>query len=193
MSPAKRKPEGQDPGFIQFDETPAPQADPAVSALLSQRERVQREARLPKKAREKKIRERERMQARAEGHTCYDIPPELRAWVKSLGEELGVPASQIAALALLRFARDYQEGQVDLSSYKTPSRSPRFDWNLNLRPEEFGVGPGKQKQVTLSHATTPPFEPVRGCDPSKNSAGGGMDHTNPLQRYAKEYRHDATP
>jgi len=143
MSPAKRRSEESEQGFVQFDEALTPPRDPAVDALLHQRERVQGEARLPRKARGKKIRERERMQARKEGHTCYDIPPELRAWVKQVAEAQHIPASQVAALALLRFAKDYQAGQIDLAPYKVESHSPRFEWNLDLKLEDFGVGQGK--------------------------------------------------
>lgn len=149
MSPAKRdsakRKDGGEPGdrLVPFDEVSKLVSDPAVAALLEQRERAQREARMPRRAREKKIRERERMAARREGHTCYDIPPELRGWVKSLSEELGIPASQIATLALLRFAKEWQAGSVDLRPYKTPSKSPRYEWNLALKVEEFGVKKGR--------------------------------------------------
>ena len=83
------------------------------------------------------------LQARKEGHTCDDIPPELRAWVKQVAEAQHVPASQVAALALLRLAKEWQAGQIDLTPYKVESHSPRFEWNLALKLEDFGVGQGK--------------------------------------------------
>lgn len=75
-------------------------------------------------------RERAKIQARRELRVTYDLPPELRARIKDLGEELRIPASQLVTLALLRFLRDLEKGDVPLSRYKQPSRSPRYDWNL---------------------------------------------------------------
>ena len=115
-------------------------ADPAVQALIEEGSRQRYEAHLSRRERDHIIKERSRMRARREQHTCYDIPPELRLHIKELAEKEGVPASQIAALALMRFASDWQNGKVDLSLYKTPSRSPKFDWNLALDVTDFGIG-----------------------------------------------------
>jgi hypothetical protein len=137
MSPARRKPttEGK---LIDF-ENPLARTDPSVRSLIEQEERVKSEARLSKREREKLIKERRRIRERREQHTCYDIPPELRKYIKSLAEEMRIPASQIAALALLRFVRDWENGEIDFAHYKSPSRSPKYDWNLILDPDEFGL------------------------------------------------------
>ncbi|NPV87773.1 MAG: hypothetical protein HPY45_17375 [Anaerolineae bacterium] len=137
MSPARRKPAEGD-NLIDFDPA-ALRADPAVRALIGQEERLKQEARLSRRQREKVIKERRKIRERREQHTCYDIPPQLRQYIKTLAEELRLPASQIAALALLRFARDWQAGTIDLAPYKRPSRSPKYDWNLELDPAEWGV------------------------------------------------------
>ena len=132
MSPARRKsPEDDDGSFVDFGQT-AQMADPAVSALLNQSERRRADAHLPKKAQEKKLKERQKTQRRSPGHTTYDIPVALRKRIAEMAEREGLPASQIAALALLRIVADLESGALDLGAYKVASRSPRFDFILNL-------------------------------------------------------------
>jgi hypothetical protein len=77
-------------------------------------------------------RERARIQARREQRVTYDLPPVLRQRVQALSEELRIPASQLAALALGRFLNEFASGGVDLGAYKQPSLSPRYEWNLKL-------------------------------------------------------------
>lgn len=109
--------------------------DPAVADLLAGMEQKQAEAMLPRKQRERKARERAKIQARRDQRATYDLPPALRERIKELAEELRLPASQLVTLALARFLGEYAEGRIDLSAYKRPSRSPRYDWNLEF-PEE---------------------------------------------------------
>ncbi len=75
-------------------------------------------------------REKEKIRARREQRVTYDLPPDLRARIKDLANEQRLPASQLVTLALLRFLRDYEKGDIQLGRYKQPSRSPRYDWNL---------------------------------------------------------------
>jgi|GEM_PF-2393002 len=77
-------------------------------------------------------RERERMQARRARRVTYDLPPDLRERLNQLSSELRIPASQLAALAILRFLSDWETDNIDLPQYKRPSLSPRYDWNLEL-------------------------------------------------------------
>ena len=109
--------------------------DPAVADLLAGMEKRQVEASLPRRERERLVKERIKIQARKEQRATYDLPPVIRESVRQLSEELRIPASQLVALALIRFLRDYQNESVDLGQYKQPSRSPRYDWNLNLNKE----------------------------------------------------------
>ncbi len=53
VSPAKRRPDNPNTGFVQFEEEIKPRSDPVVEAILTRRERVQEESRLPKKERTK--------------------------------------------------------------------------------------------------------------------------------------------
>lgn len=143
MSPARRNiPPQSSPNFVDFGQE-LTQSDPAVNLLLQRTEQRHQEARLSPKERERKKKEREKIRARRPFHTTYDIPVELRERIKELAEAHGVPASQIATLGLLRFVEDLARGRVDLTPYKTPSRSPRYDFNLVLPLEEFPATFGK--------------------------------------------------
>jgi hypothetical protein len=123
-----------------------PILDPAVANLLSDMEQKQAEAQLPRREREKKVRERAKIQARRDQRATYDLPPGLRSRIKDMSEEERLPASQIVTLALVRLLSDLESGRVRLSDFKQPSRSPRYDWNLVL-PEEW-VGKRKKKGST---------------------------------------------
>ena len=109
--------------------------DPAVADLLSGMQQRQAESQLPRKERERLGKERAKIQSRREQRATYDLPPSLREEIMALSEELRIPASQLVTLALARFLRDYQNGMIDLGTYKQPSRSPRYDWNL-VFPDE---------------------------------------------------------
>lgn len=80
----------------------------------------------------KKTREQAKIRARKELRVTYDLPPALRQRMKSLAETESLRASQLVTLALLRFLKDYEAGEVGLSRYKVSSRSPRYDWVLRL-------------------------------------------------------------
>jgi hypothetical protein len=68
---------------------------------------------------------------------------ELRQEIKQLAKEQRIPASQVVTLALARFLREYASGEVDLNAYKRPSRSPRYDWALEIPSALF---PNKKKK-----------------------------------------------
>jgi len=80
----------------------------------------------------KQEREKAKIRARREQRVTYDLPPLLRQRIRAMAEEQGLPASQLVTLALLRFLKQFEAGEVDLSRYKLPSRSPRYDWNLSF-------------------------------------------------------------
>ena len=109
--------------------------DPVVADLLSGMQQRQVENQLPRKERERLSRERAKIQSRREQRATYDLPPSLREDIRELAEELHLPASQLVTLALARFMKDYHESLIDLSKFKQPSRSPRYEWNL-IFPED---------------------------------------------------------
>ncbi len=118
--------------------------DPAVADLLKGMQQKQTESQLPRREREKLSRERAKIQSRRDQRATYDLPPTIREGLRLLAEDLRLPASQLATLALARFLIDYQNGSIDLGQYKQPSRSPRYDWNL-VFPEEI-VFAGRKKK-----------------------------------------------
>ena len=123
--------------------------DPSVADLLKDMEQKQAEQQMPRKDREKRARERTKIQARRERRVTYDLPPLLRQRIEELAKKERIPASQVVALALARFLQDLTNGRVEISPYKQPSRSPRYDWNLVL-PEELlpeAPPPPKRKKV----------------------------------------------
>lgn len=112
-----------------------PVLDPAVADLLAGMEQRQHEAQLPRKVREKKARERARNQARREQRATYDLPPVVRNSIKELAEKHNLPISQLVTLALIRFMNDYQDQLIDLDQYKVSTKSPKYDWVLELNGE----------------------------------------------------------
>ena len=119
--------------------------DPAVADLLQGMQQRQAEAQMPKRERERLARERAKIQARRDQRATYDLPPAIREGIRVLAEELHLPASQLATLALARFLIDYQNGLVELAQYKQPSRSPRYDWNL-IFPDELIMTLARKKK-----------------------------------------------
>ena len=119
--------------------------DPAVADLLQGMQQRQTEAQMPKRERERLARERAKIQARRDQRATYDLPPAIREGIRVLAEELHLPASQLATLALARFLIDYQNGSVELAQYKQPSRSPRYDWNL-IFPDELIMTLARKKK-----------------------------------------------
>jgi|GEM_PF-793598 len=111
--------------------------DPAVADLLAGMEEKQAESHLPRRIREKKARERAKIRARRDHRVTYDLPPQLKQSVMELADKLSLPASQLATLALLRFLQDYKNNNIDLSKFKKPSSSPRYDWKLIFPKEWF--------------------------------------------------------
>jgi hypothetical protein len=109
--------------------------DPAVADLLAGMEQKQAQAQLPRRERLRKSREQAKIMARRELRATYDLPPNLRQRIRTLAETERVPASQLVTLALARFLGEYEDGDIDLSIFKQPSRSPRYDWNL-VFPED---------------------------------------------------------
>ena len=117
--------------FVDFDPENV-EADPAVEALLNRGERRQAEARLSRKERDKKMRERKKMQARLKGRATYDLPASLKERIAAIAEGHQTSASQVAALFLLQALEAFDQGEIDLEGYKVPSNSPRYEWNLDL-------------------------------------------------------------
>ena len=107
--------------------TRRPVLDPAVADLLANMEQKHADSQLTRSERKKRNRERAKIAARREQRATYDLPPSLRQSIKVMAEKERLPASQLVTLALIRFLEDIKAGEVDLSEFKEPSSSPRYD------------------------------------------------------------------
>ena len=108
--------------------------DPAVADLLDNMQERQADRQLTKGERRKKARQQEKDRERKAEGTRFqiDLPKGIKALTLALADREHLPASQIIALALVRFLEDVDAGRVDLSEYKRPSKSPRYDWTLEI-------------------------------------------------------------
>jgi hypothetical protein len=102
--------------------------DPAVADLLGSMEQKASERALPRDERQRKVKEREK--ARARNRVMLDLPPEIEKRIKALAVKHECTISQIAALLIWQGVQDLENGLLNPSAYKKPSRSPRYTWNL---------------------------------------------------------------
>lgn len=121
----------QDASFVEFGAS-----DPAVAALITQGSERIAERKLSPAERKRKAKDRARIRERKARRVTYDLPPALRHKISSIAEEQGIPASQLVAWLLLdaleRFGDSAQERHEQLAGARTPSASPRYEWNLTL-------------------------------------------------------------
>jgi hypothetical protein len=105
--------------------------DPAVADILEQIDR--RPSAAPAAlGKEEKRREREQAKndSRRGKRASYDLPPKIIQAILEVAEREKVPASQVAALLLADGLYRLGKGEIDLASFKQPSRSPRYEFNL---------------------------------------------------------------
>ena len=102
--------------------------DPAVAELLETMDQKASERSLPRDDRIRKVREREK--ARARNRVMLDLPQEIEKRIKTLAAKHECTISQIAALLIWQGIKDLENGLLNPSVYKKPSRSPRYSWNL---------------------------------------------------------------
>jgi hypothetical protein len=113
-----------------FDNLPG--VDPAVESLLGQGQRRQMESHLPQKERSRKKKEREHAQKRIPNRIGLDIPVDLKSRLEDLAKSEGVPISQLVAFLLYEPVFLLEQKRISLWGYKSASRSPKYDSNLDL-------------------------------------------------------------
>ncbi|GAB4423269.1 MAG: hypothetical protein Kow002_12790 [Anaerolineales bacterium] len=118
-------------GFTGFENLPG--MDPAVESLLSQGQRRQDEARLPRNERSRKKKERERAEKRRPNRINLDIPVDLKKRLELLAKKEGVPISQLVAFLLYEPVYQLESQAISLWGYKTASGCPKFECNLDLK------------------------------------------------------------
>jgi hypothetical protein len=62
----------------------------------------------------------------------FDIPRNILSEIEQLSVKHSTPKSQIVTLLLLAGLKLVAEGNVNISQYKRPTKSPRFDWVLEM-------------------------------------------------------------
>jgi hypothetical protein len=102
--------------------------DPAVADLLGSMDQKENERSLPRDDRLRKVKEREK--ARARNRVMLDLPLEIEKRIKALAVKHECTISQITALLIWQGVKDLENGVLNPSVYKKPSRSPRYTWNL---------------------------------------------------------------
>jgi hypothetical protein len=106
--------------------------DPAVADEIKKAQGRQADARRPRKEREKKAKEQRKARSRLPRRISLDLPTDIKAQVGAVAEAHRVPVSQVVAVLLAYGLASLDKGALDLSAYKVPSASPRYDWNLSL-------------------------------------------------------------
>jgi hypothetical protein len=104
--------------------------DPTVAELLGTMESKADERSLSVGDRRRRKKEREK--ARARNRVMLDLPQEIEERIKALAVKHECPISQIAALLIWQGLQDLENGLLNPSAYKKPSRSPRYMWNLDF-------------------------------------------------------------
>jgi hypothetical protein len=75
---------------------------------------------------------KEREEQRKARTIKLELPEDIKQELIDLASELEVPTSQVAAILLDHGFEAIQNGEIDLSEYLQPSRSPLFRYTLNI-------------------------------------------------------------
>ena len=100
--------------------------DPAVAAILGDGDRRERERRLGRAERRKRARDRARSKA------TYDLPDRIIDEIKRVAERESCSASSLVGFLLAYGLNALEQGTLSLEGHFKPSRSPRFDWILEI-------------------------------------------------------------
>ena len=94
--------------------------------MLSDMERKKRITSLPKSKQAKARRDAARHKV------GLDLPPKLHEALQQIAEQEHISLSALVTFYLYRGVVDHKAGAVELSPYKRLSRSPRFEYVLDL-------------------------------------------------------------
>ena len=100
--------------------------DPAVADILSEMERKQRIASLPRPQRDKARRDARRYKV------TLDFNEALHNQLKAIADQEGISISGLVALFAQEGLKMLQAGQIDLHDHKRISHCPRFEWIIQL-------------------------------------------------------------
>ena len=117
-------------GFIR----PSDDIDPAVAATLNAGQQRQADARMDKKERTKKRKQKAANDAKKEKRVGWLIDPEVQRWVSEEAARLQCSESQVAEFALRTLAHYVNEGEISLHEYTQPQANPKYK-NRLIFPE----------------------------------------------------------
>lgn len=116
-------------------------SDPSVEDILRESQRKQAEAGLSQEERRLLIERRQREQRRKEkarrkaleqlpNRINLMLPRDLKGRMEKIAGWIHVPVSQVVTFLLYEAVKQMEQGQIDLSQFRVPSESPRYDYNL---------------------------------------------------------------
>jgi hypothetical protein len=100
--------------------------DPAVAAVLGQGERRQRERRQTPAQRRQAARDAKRTRI------TLELDPRIVQLLREVAEVEGTSPAGAANLLLREGLRRYVEGGLEFHKHRRPSRSPRYEWVVEL-------------------------------------------------------------
>lgn len=106
-----------------------PPLDPTVQAAINSGNRRQAQATLPREERARVAKQRAKDSKR--NRFNMDLDPQLDQALRAVAEDLRCPASGLAELAIALLLDSVDRG-LDLSQYLERSRSPRYEYTVNL-------------------------------------------------------------
>lgn len=117
------------------------EADAVVAEILGDASRRQEELKLNpeerrlliasrRKTEAKKDAARQKAQAQLANRMNVFLPQDLKAQITEQAEQLRVPVSQLVTFFLYEVVARYERSDLNLDRHLTPSRSPRYDFNL---------------------------------------------------------------
>jgi len=64
--------------------------------------------------------------------SSYELPNKIRAKIDEVADELGIPKSQLVSALLIVGFDALEKGELDLSNYLKPSRSPLYRYVIDI-------------------------------------------------------------
>ena len=71
---------------------------------------------------------------RRRSKATYDLPEDIVQAVHQISDAESIARSDVVAWALSLLITDYRHGSIDWTNCRTPSRSPRTAWKLEIPP-----------------------------------------------------------
>jgi hypothetical protein len=106
--------------------------DDAVQAYMGQGEQAALTTQIEKEKDLTEYQRRKRKRDAARVKATYDLTSWVKESLEKIAAEYEIPKSNLANVLLAEALARYAAGEIDLESYKQPSRNPRFEWVLEI-------------------------------------------------------------